>query len=229
MKVALFEQALKPSVVEIYTEPGHLKEVIKKYNPQKIIVSAVNKEWLDKEELSEVQLFTYDTAMPVTNAYSKGNKPGLDRLAACNAAVTKYPNSDTLVIDCGTCLTLSFVNAHNQFEGGSIAPGLTMRLKALHTFTSQLPLISADKADNSIDLVGNSTEKSILSGVINGMTAEINGQIDNYKAQKPNINIIICGGDALFFEKRLKHRIFALPELVLVGLNTVLEYNVTQN
>jgi type III pantothenate kinase len=98
-----------------------------------------------------------------------------------------------------------------------------MRFKAVHTFTARLPLVKpvADPA-----LIGNTTETNIQSGVINGLTAEIKGIISMYQQKFRNIKVILCGGDAHFFENKLKGVIFAVPELVLIGLNSILIHNV---
>ena len=40
------------------------------------------------------------------------------------------------------------------------------------------------------------------------------------------INTILTGGATEYFAKRLKTKIFASPNLVLIGLNKILDYNV---
>ncbi|HEU5147351.1 MAG TPA: pantothenate kinase, partial [Chryseosolibacter sp.] len=72
------------------------------------------------------------------------------------------------------------------------------------------------------------TQTSIQSGVVNGLLAEIEGIIRLYKEKFPGLRVILCGGDAGFFENQLKASIFASPELVLVGLNSILIHNVNQ-
>ena len=74
-------------------------------------------------------------------------------------------------------------------------------------------------------LIGQNTGESILSGVINGILQEIDGVINEYKKQYPDLTIVVTGGDTDFFAKRLKNRIFAHPHLVLIGLNETLIYN----
>jgi type III pantothenate kinase len=65
-----------------------------------------------------------------------------------------------------------------------------------------------------------------MSGVMNGTIAEINGIIEQYKDTFDELKIILTGGDASFFETRIKHSIFVEPDLVLKGLNYLLQYNV---
>ena len=148
---------------------------------------------------------------------------GLDRIAAVAGAQQKYPNTDVLVIDMGTCITYDFIDHQGIYWGGSIAPGLQMRLKAMHHFTDQLPLVSFDKT--SLKLTGNSTEKSIQSGVYYGIQAEVNGFIQQYLQEHNDLQIIITGGDAHLFDIAPKNRIFADEFIVLRGLNEILKYN----
>ncbi|MBL7935305.1 MAG: type III pantothenate kinase, partial [Bacteroidia bacterium] len=102
-------------------------------------------------------------------------------------------------------------------------PGIQMKFKALHQFTSKLPLVETDY--DYIDLIGNNTSKSILSGILNGSIAEIDGIINQYKLQYPDVICILTGGDSEYLAKRLKNSIFAHQNLVLKGLNDILNYN----
>ena len=106
--------------------------------------------------------------------------------------------------------------------GGSIAPGIAMRYKSLHSFTAKLPLLEKTAA---IAMIGNSTETAIHSGVIQGVTFEIDGVIHQYKDQYPDLTIILTGGDAHFLRDRLKNDIFANSNFLLEGLNYILELN----
>jgi len=166
--------------------------------------------------------FTDTTHVPVTNLYRTPATLGKDRMAGVVAVRSLYPNENVLVIDAGTCITYNFINAAGEYHGGSISPGFSMRFKALHTFTGQLPLVSLE---NYYDLIGTDTETSILSGVVNGLTAEADAIISLYKKLHNPVRTVICGGDAQFLADRLKNSIFAVPELVLIGLNEILDYN----
>ncbi|MBC8083221.1 MAG: pantothenate kinase, partial [Hymenobacter sp.] len=77
-----------------------------------------------------------------------------------------------------------------------------------------------------VPLTGTDTLAAIRSGVLNGAAAEVNGLIDRYREQFPGLGVVLAGGDAAFFQPRLKGLIFAIPELVLVGLHRILAYNV---
>jgi len=107
--------------------------------------------------------------------------------------------------------------------GGSISPGLNMRLLALEHYTEKLPFIKYDK--NKLMLVGNTTETSIISGVYNGVKNEVNGIIKEYISQYKALKIVVTGGDINLFDLEPKNRIFADKFLVLKGLNEILNYN----
>ncbi|PSR55606.1 type III pantothenate kinase [Adhaeribacter arboris] len=163
--------------------------------------------------------------VPITNNYGTPETLGMDRLAAVIGANFLYPNQDCLIIDAGTCITFDFIDRHASYYGGSISPGLDMKFKALHTFTGKLPLVEqAEKF--KVPLVGRNTIECLKSGVLNGSLAEVTGIITDYKQQSPDLIIIVCGGDAPFFEKNIKAPIFVVPDLVLIGLNRILNYNV---
>jgi type III pantothenate kinase len=161
--------------------------------------------------------------LPITISYATPHTLGVDRIAAVCGALELFPSQDCLVIDAGTCITYEFINHKNNYLGGGISPGITMRFEAMHTFTSKLPLV---KPMNDISLIGNSTESCMQSGVMHGIVAEVGGLIEKYKNLYPEVRVILCGGDYSFFENKVKHPIFVAPDLVLIGLNRILRHHV---
>ena len=168
-------------------------------------------------------IFKSSTKIPVTNLYKSIATLGSDRLSAAVAAYYLFPNSNVLTIDAGTCIKYNFTNHKNEYLGGAISPGMAMRFKALHQFTSKLPLVEPNWSYT--DLIGTNTQNSILSGVLNGSIAEVDGIIDGYKLLYPDILVLLTGGDSEFLAKRLKNSIFAHQNLALKGLNDILNYN----
>lgn len=162
------------------------------------------------------------TPLPLKNNYGTPQTLGTDRIANAVAAATLYPGKPVLAIDCGTCLKFDFVHPETGYEGGAISPGLTMRFKALHDNTARLPLVAYREG---VPLIGKNTEESILSGVIQGMLAEIKGISAQYSDQFPDLICVITGGDYLHFYNSLKTFIFAAPDLTLTGLREILRYN----
>jgi type III pantothenate kinase len=167
--------------------------------------------------------FNHNTAVPINNKYSTPETLGKDRLAGVLGARQLMPGSNILVIDAGTAITFDLVTDTGEYLGGSISPGITMRYKALHTFTGRLPLL--DYYDDA-QLIGDDTATSIHSGVLNGAVAEMNGIIHSYQHVYPGLKIILTGGDHNYFDKRLKIKTFAAPNLVLEGLNLILNFNI---
>ena len=147
---------------------------------------------------------------------------GNDRLALAAAATILFPNSNNLVIDAGTCITVDFIDNNNHFMGGSISPGVKMRYDSLNHYTANLPLL---KNENNFDYPGNSTNASIHAGIIGGVSNEINGFIKQINSKNEKVNVILTGGDAKILSKTLKITIFANQNFILEGLNCILNLN----
>ena len=160
--------------------------------------------------------------LPIKNNYKTNETLGKDRLAAVVGASFLYPERDIIVFDIGTCLTIDIINKKREYIGGRISPGILMRYKALHTFTDKLPLVKQEK---STFMIGNDTTTSISSGVQQGILAEIKLAVSEYRLHKNDAVAVVTGGDCFFFEKELKNSIFVNPNLVLIGLNTILDFN----
>jgi type III pantothenate kinase len=191
-----------------------------------IVVASVGNidksDFLRFEKRASIQFISHKSKFPFDNLYSTPKTLGIDRLVLATGAVMQFPNHNRLVIDAGTCITYDFVDENNQYLGGAISPGIRLRYESLHQFTAKLPLLK--KAYPEF-VIGNSTEESIHSGVVNGVTLEIDGFIEQYKAQYAKFIIILTGGDAEFLAKRLKNTIFANSNFLLESLNQTFQYN----
>jgi len=200
-------------------------------NCTQIIVSSVKddvKIFLSElSKLKQTILFTSSTKTPIENKYQSLFTLGSDRISAAIGAYYLYPNKNVLVIDAGTCIKYNFTNSNNQYLGGGISPGIEMRFKALQKFTDKLPLVEIDVNFNS--LIGDSTQSSISSGVLNGIFSEIDGVINLYKLQFPDLICVLTGGDSQYLANRLKNSIFTHQNLVLKGLNDILNYTIETN
>jgi len=169
-----------------------------------------------------VLVFNHQTEVPIKNNYQTKKTLGLDRLAAVIGVFKINSEKDTLVIDCGSCITYDFITFKGDYKGGGISLGLEMKFKALNNFTAKLPLV---ELSNFKDLIGTTTETSILSGVINGTVAEISGIIQKYQNISDKFAAVLCGGDAQFISERLDFEVPVIDNLVLIGLNEVLKIN----
>lgn len=206
-----------------------LRDFLSQATIRNLMVSSVTQDprqiasWAPRE--AQAFVLSPGLPMPVKSVYKTPETIGVDRLAAACGAEVLFPNTNCLVIDAGTCITYDFVDANANHLGGAISPGLAMRFRSLHTFTARLPLVHAV---DDVPLIGDSTASCMQSGVVNGLMAEVNGIIEAYQARFEGVRVVLCGGDTSFFENKLKASIFASPELVLIGLNSILEYNVTR-
>lgn len=200
-------------------------QTINKLKPDKIVIGSVNVS-IEKlrENIIEVPFYSIDseTPLPYKLDYKTPETLGIDRKAVVAYAWEQNPNNNILVIDAGTCITYDFIRKDGVYLGGGISPGLEMKFKALHAYTANLPEVSFEK--NS-PIIGSSTKGSILSGVINGTIAEINGIIEQYEEKFENLTIFMSGGASIFFESKIKRSIFAIPNMVLLGLLSIYEYN----
>jgi type III pantothenate kinase len=195
-----------------------------------VLLSAVKPYSADLDVFFESCFQTYlrlhhQLPLPIRLNYATPHTLGMDRIAAVAGASAHFEKRDLLVIDAGTCITYDFLNKDLIYSGGAISPGIRMRFKALHTFTGQLPFINWKNGDHA-EMTGDSTETSIVSGVVNGAISEVTGFIDHYRSHYDNLQVVMTGGDLETFDKALKNRIFADPNLVLLGLNKILRYNI---
>jgi type III pantothenate kinase len=200
---------------------------LKKADYENVIISSVrdatDELFKDIQPKNKKLIASVNLSLPVSLSYATPATLGFDRIAAACGALEIFPSRDCLVIDAGTCINYEFLDKTGVYHGGAISPGIHMRFKAMHTFTQRLPLV---QAISDVELTGASTEACLQSGVVNGVRAEVDGIIDLYKEKYPDIGLILCGGDGPFFENKLKHSIFAAPDLVLSGLNRILLHNV---
>jgi len=229
-KIAIFKQnEITESITEKECSVSVLKDLFLK-NPEikSTILSSVkdiNPEIIAflKEKSSYFIDLNKDTPIPIENLYETKTTLGKDRLAAIIGANNIFPNTSVLVVDMGTAITFDFINNKNQYLGGTISLGLEMRFKALNQFTGKLPLLNK-KEDYHI--IAKTTEDAIISGVQNGIIFETDSYINKLRERYEDLKVILTGGDAIFFDKKLKNAIFVNLNLNFIGLNKILEYNI---
>lgn len=207
----------------LLTFPSKFKKI------NKAIISDVNglsEHWILNFSFPVLWL-SHETPLPINNKYKTPHTLGMDRVANLMGAQYLFPNKNVLTIDLGTCNTFDLLEKDLSYEGGSISPGVLLRLKALHTFTGKLPLVNFTK-QKEINLVGKDTEESILSGVVLGTQLEIEARILEYKKRHEDLLIIVCGGGRNDFVFNPKLKIFAYPNLLARGLYNILKYNELQ-
>jgi type III pantothenate kinase len=228
VKVAVFESDKLITSVSI-EESDFAKtyqDFSAQYSFQGCIVSSVKKNIDDIiNTIKEIPFFiqlNHTTQVPFTNLYGTPQTLGIDRIALMAAASSQFPRKNVLVIDAGTCITYDFINAQSEYLGGAISPGINIRYRSVHDYTSKLPQLSASE---NFQLIGDSTESAIHSGIMNGVIQEIRGVINQYEEKYPDLTVILTGGDTKFLFKQLKNSIFAHQNFLLYGLNQILTFN----
>lgn len=230
LKYGLFINGQLSEIVSLADDSNEtIEQLLKKYQPEKTILSSVINHNTGIEKImadaSSFHKLSSQTILPFTTPVGKPETIGADRLALAAAAVHFYKGKNNLVIGLGSCVTYNFINKYNSFIGGSISPGMEMRFNSLNKYTAKLPLI---KADWNFPLIGYDTRTNILSGVLMGLATEIDGIIDDYEEKFSNFNVLLTGGDALYFAHHLKNKIFVDPDLIFKGLYAISETDGTR-
>ncbi len=231
IKVAVFQETILIFKDQFSSDQliSRVLSISEQYNIKEGVISHVTS--LDQTLLSElkkiVQLIEldYQTKLPFVNKYLTPKTIGVDRLALIAGAKGQFPNQNVLVIDAGSCITFDFLNKNEEYFGGDISPGIEMRYKAVNNYTANLPLL---KKIEMIPELGDSTKNAIHRGVLNGVIQEIEGVITQYKSKYQKLTVVLTGGDTIFLAKNLKSSIFAIPNFLLEGLNSILIHNIDE-
>jgi len=229
-KYAIFKEE---EMLAAYTiDNGNLLDIIAYAmavdNIKAVLLSAVISNFLTLKLITELHKKYFfielnaTTPLPLKNLYETPNTLGMDRLAVVVGANSIFKNNNVLVIDAGTFIKYDFINQQNEYLGGGISLGIDMRFKALHNYTDKLPLIMPETFN---ELIGRNTRESILSGVQQGILAEVSGIVAVYEAKFEHLKVVLTGGSMRFFESHLKNSIFARPFILLNGLNIILNHN----
>lgn len=205
---------------------GPIEELLRRSPAQHVIISTTGeKQW----EISSLGIkgknieLSNDTPLPIQLVYTTPGTLGRDRIAAACGAHAFYPGKNCLVISAGTCMTMDVILGTGVYLGGNIAPGLHMRLQAMHEYTARLPLVPP--AWPALAL-GDSTLHALQNGACLGMVMEIEGIFQRARNAFGEVLIVMTGGDAAFLADRLENQIFVTPELVTQGLFQILSFNV---
>lgn len=207
-----------------------LSEYLTNQTSENVILSNVTAFSIGKlttglQQLGNFLLLDENTKLPINNLYKTPKTLGKDRLAAVVGGFVHFPGEPILVIDAGTCITYDWLTSDGDYLGGNIAPGLYMRFKAMHEFTGNLPMLKPNLLEAAI---GYDTKSAMQIGGIQGLLHEIEGFIRQGENRFKGLKIMLTGGDAEFLAKKLKKQIFVDQNLVLVGLNKILDYNASQ-
>ncbi len=140
---------------------------------------------------------------------------GADRIAADMGAVMDCPDKPLLVVDAGTCVTYEVIDTDHKYLGGSITPGIGLRLKAMHEHTAALPLF---EPEGPAPVIGFGVEESMRGGCVNGLRWEIEGFARELRSKIPELRLYYTGGAPLVFAPEIEEFTVHDPYLVLRGL-----------
>ncbi len=208
-----------------------LEKIVARWQPGAIVYCAVGH--VDARLVESLRCFrgvymmvvTHATPLPFAVNYATPATLGLDRVCAAVGAAALYPGKAALVVDAGTAVTLDVVAADGAFMGGNIAPGLRMRLKALHDFTEALPEV---EPEGPLPPFGTDTDSAIRAGVVGGLLAEIKHSAAEAKRLYGADLILLTGGDAPMLAKYLNtdtHTVEVAETLTAEGLKRIFQYN----
>jgi len=232
VKVAVFNTDNQLIIIEKNTVEKilyNIKHLVEKYAVTYAIVSKVGNSIVGLNAFLDMQaipLYTLSAhcKLPFTMQYATPETVGADRLALVAGALLHKKNSNILIIDAGTCVTYDFVDEKNIYYGGAISPGLFLRYKSLNDYTANLPLLKPE--NKVVELIGNSTQSSIQSGVTWGLVTEIEGIIVKYKLKFKDLTVFLTGGEQKLLDSYIKNKIFVNSKfLLLEGMNHILNLN----
>ena len=147
---------------------------------------------------------------------------GADLVAGVAGALAKY-KPPLAVIDMGTATTLCIVDRNGNYIGGASMPGLRLNLSSLVSGTSMLYGISLDIPKKAI---GHNTEDAMLSGIMLGHAAMIDGLLDRMEEELgEKMTVIATGGLARSVVTACRHEIRVDDTLLLTGLKAIYDRN----
>ena len=211
--------SVKPEIEEFF-------EFLKNYDIKTSVISSVVPE-LDNKVINLLNYkykiktlsVNFDTNTGIKIKLPKPQELGADRIVNACAAYNMYSKA-LIVIDAGSAITFDIIDNEGNFFGGIIMPGVNMQLKALHSYTSKLPLIELDDIEN---IVASNTKDAILAGTVIATACAIDGLIKRVK-QKLDKDIIIVGtgGNAEFLQKYMEYKFdYINSNLTLEGLKYI--------
>ena len=229
VKVGLFARhELVSSSIHSRFDEQVFRNIDREYTVSNLIISSVRAESSDPAEFrvpGKMMRLSYQTHVPLVIDYETPSTLGNDRIAGAVAVSREFGGKSVFVVDAGTCITYDLVTSTGVFKGGNIAPGVEMRLRAMNEFTGRLPHVSKGPVAN---LLGRSTGEALLNGAVQGVLLEIEGYINRLSERFSDLCVVFTGGDAAYLAESVKTEIFVRPNLVLFGLNEILQFNVEQ-
>jgi type III pantothenate kinase len=147
-------------------------------------------------------------------------KLGSDRIANAVAAERLY-GAPVIVVDLGTCTTITVVDASRRIVGGSIAPGVGLSLRTLTERTGKLPRVRPELPACAI---GPDTEQAILSGVVFGTAGLVRELLGRIRTELGvDAPVVAAGGYAKLIAPLVPEMQETRADLTLQGLRLIWE------
>jgi len=228
VKLGVFDNQKLIEVLRFNTKElniDDLNDIYKKYNIKHVsflhVVDMNEDVYNYLKNLPNSICFTHELKLPFLSEYEPYTSVGIDRIAGVLGATALYPKENLLIIQAGTCITYDVFLVDKGHIGGAISPGLDIRNKAMNSFTYQLPYIALQEGVDYA-VVGNTTLKSLASGIVNSAIFEIQGFVDSIH-NLYDIKVVISGGYMNYFVKKIKSQIFANQNITLFGLKEIIQ------
>lgn len=187
---------------------------VAKLNILQTVITLVKQLWLQTEIVIPKSMAE---GFGVKNSYRYPEKLGVDRWL-CLIAARHFYSQAAWIVDCGTAITVDFIDANGVHSGGLIAPGLTLMKKSLLQNTAAL---NFSHQPYKVGLA-NLTEPAIFSGTLYAAVGLVEQAL---KTQTVPAVLLLTGGDALLISQHLSQPFIIEPDLVLKGLSIFSDLN----
>lgn len=186
------------------------------------IMSALEKMCRTYFDLKPFIVGSEDLSLPLEIKYPQPKEIGADRIVNAVGAL-ELSESPIIIIDFGTATTFCYINEHNEYMGGIIAPGIKISMDALYNHASKLPKIEIERPDS---VIGQSTIGAMQSGVYYGYIGQVDGIVNHMKAEMQTDPYVIATGGLASLIAKGSHTIDEVIEhLTLIGLYKIYKYN----
>lgn len=213
------------AIIDTDAKPGKIKAVISKIlraHPidRAVICSVVPKATKTLEDVLKKQIAVSvigrDIIVPIKNKYKNPKQVGQDRLVGAYGALRIY-GKPLIVVDLGTAITFDVISSEGDYLGGAIVPGIRLSAESLFLKTALLPHIDIKAPSN---IIGRTTQESILSGLFYGYGSLCRGFIDLISQQiKAKPKVVMTGGHTHLMKKFVSPKIRIIDEdLVFKGI-----------